>query len=267
MTMIALVAPGQKDEFAKLVSANLRKNADGNVNNVLAELERRGVIRSDNFQRVLAQGNKVNEYVNAKVAEALNTIVAELAENRVGRLRLISGGERVAIAATNGKDTLAKAKDVFYYIDPNFKNWGTDKKFDDTPETEVAVYETIEDGTFVQYFGGFGENFNRLCLTQAQIKAFCRDNRQWLRTDCYATFFLFKVGFEFFVASVRVFADGLHVCIGPFSGDDVWNGEYRRRIVVPKLIVSTQATLAWFLLEGLSSSHRAFFRSLPTFLR
>jgi hypothetical protein len=39
------------------------------------------------------------------------------------RLRLISGREQLILRPTDGKDTLARATDVFSYIDSNFKNW------------------------------------------------------------------------------------------------------------------------------------------------
>jgi len=42
------------------------------------------------------------------------------------RLRLISGREQLILRPTDGNDTLARATDVFSYIDSNFKNWACD---------------------------------------------------------------------------------------------------------------------------------------------
>mgnify|MGYP001612769123 FL=1 len=233
MTMIASIAPERKETLTRMIADASRKATD----DVLAHMESRGVITGDNFQRVLAQGDKVAAQVSTVVREGLSDILAELAENLVGRLRLISGGKSVKLDATDGKETLTKAKDVFVYVDPDFKNWGCDVKSEATPETEVAVYEMVKDGTFQQLFGGFGENLDRLCLSQAQIKAFARDQKNWLRSDGYATFFLFKVGSDFFVAYVDVYAVGLNVYVCRLSNDYVWHAESRHRIVVPQLVL------------------------------
>jgi hypothetical protein len=42
------------------------------------------------------------------------------------RLRVISGREQLILRPTDGNDTLARATDVFSYIDSNFKNWACD---------------------------------------------------------------------------------------------------------------------------------------------
>ena len=226
MPMIA----SNRVETAVQVVVNAARKA---TEETISTLEAQGAINADNFQRILAGGDKVAAAVKTTVA----TLLSELAENVVGRLRLISGGKSVKLATTDGKETLAKAKDVFVYIDPDFKHYGCDVKSEAAPETEVTVYEMVKDGTFAQLFGGFGENLDRLCLTQAQIKAFARDQRNWLRSDGYATFFLFKVGSEFFVADVYVYADGLYVYVHRLSDDLVWDAESRHRIVVPQLVL------------------------------
>lgn len=47
--------------------------------------------------------------------------------------------------------------------------------------------------TFAKIFTSFRGDLDKLCLTQHQIKAFCKKHANWLRTNGYATFFLFKV--------------------------------------------------------------------------
>ena len=42
-------------------------------------------------------------------------------------LNLISGNESLILGAVDGTETLADAKDVFAFIDPDFKNWGADE--------------------------------------------------------------------------------------------------------------------------------------------
>jgi hypothetical protein len=161
--------------------------------------------------------------------ESVNTAV-------VGRLKLISGDKKITVAATDGTETLANTNDVFYYIDNDFRNWGTNVAGKRTVETTVQVYEMIKDGNFSQIYGGFGENLDRLCLSQAQIKVFCRDHRGWLRKEGYGSFFLFKVGTEFFVASVRVYSDGyLYADVDRLSYGFVWRADDRLRFVFPQL--------------------------------
>lgn len=127
---------------------------------------------------------------------------------------------------------IAEASDIFYYIDSDFKNWGTDKD-DNTPwHTTVEVKEITKDGTFAQIF----TDPEKMCLSQGQILEFCRNHKKELRQDGYATFFLFKALDEYFVAYVYVYSGGLGVYVRRFSYDPVfWRAQCRRRIVIPQL--------------------------------
>lgn len=151
-------------------------------------------------------------------------------------LRLISKGETIIIDACDGSETLANANDVFKSgIDSDFKNWGTNKSGNATEDTAVQVREMVQDATFAQMFGSLGTDLDKLCLTQSQIKNFCKKHSNWLRSDGYATFFLFKVDEQFFVAYVFVHSDGLNVHVDRFENDDVWHARYAHRVVVPQL--------------------------------
>ena len=101
-------------------------------------------------------------------------------------------------------------------------------------------------------FGSLGTDLDKLCLTQHQIKTFCEVHKEWLRKDGYATFFLFKVDEQFFVAHVRVSSVGLGVHVFRFGLDDVWYAEYSHRMVVPQLT-------AYFLNPFDSSELKGFF--------
>lgn len=153
-------------------------------------------------------------------------------------LKLLSGAETLMLDALDGKETLATAKETFPSgIDGNFKNWGTNKPGIATKETAVDVYELVKDGNFAQMFGSLGTDLDKLCLTQAQIKNFCKKHPQLLRQNGYATFFLFKVEDQFFVARVYVNSDGLYVNVNRFVRDNVWGAGSSHRMVVPKMIV------------------------------
>ncbi len=151
-------------------------------------------------------------------------------------LRLISAGQKLAVDACDGTETLADASDVFDIIDPDFRNWGADEQGPATVATGVAVYEMDKDATFSQMFGSLSGDVRELCLTQAQIKGFVKKYRQWLRTDGFATFFLFQSRDQLFVAYVSVRSDGrLKVHVYRFERSFVWSAGLRRRLVVPQL--------------------------------
>ena len=151
-------------------------------------------------------------------------------------LKLISGGESLVLDAVDGAETLADAKDVFAYIDPDFKNWSVDERGPATEEAPIAVYEMCRSATFAQMFGELSIDTNKLCLTQHQIKKFVEKFLKWLHKDDYGTFFLFESKGNFFVALVDSNSSGrLLVHVYHFEGSHVWDAENRRRLVVPQL--------------------------------
>ncbi len=136
--------------------------------------------------------------------------------------------------------TIASSKDIFSYIDSDFKSYDADEKLTKTKKTEVAVLEMEEDMTFADMFGEVSKDTESLCLTQAQIIEFVKEHKDKLRTEGYATFFPFKFNGEVFVAGV-LFDDGgsLEVRVRRFSCDGVWSAEYRLRFVVPQLALKS----------------------------
>ncbi len=140
--------------------------------------------------------------------------------------------QSVTLAATSGTATITQSGDVFGYIDPDFAGWGTDQPGVDTPEAPVDVYEQTKNGNFPQLFMSLPDDLRSLCLTQGQIVEFCREHREQLRQDGYATLFLFEAGGELFVAIVNVFDGQLRVLVLRFECDGVWNADRRHRVVV-----------------------------------
>jgi len=151
-------------------------------------------------------------------------------------LRLISGGQELLLDTVDGSRILANAKDTFVYIDPDLVRWGTNEQGLETPETPIEVHEMVKDSTFAQMFGSLNSDVKMLCLTQHQILNFIRKYRDWLRTEGFGTFFLFKSNGHFFVARVDVGSDGrLHVDVRRFGDDDVWLADDRHRVILPQL--------------------------------
>lgn len=226
------ITTGQKDQCATVVKDAARKAAE----EAISELEENGALDGDSIQRV--QGNPK---LSAKIKAYVKGLIVELAENIRGCLKLISGAETLTLDSTDGTEVIAEAGSLFNgYLDSDFRNWKTNVKGNPTEAQNVQVHEMTKDGTFEQIYGGLGDNLDVMCLSQAQIIQFVKKHRKWLREDGYGTFFLFKVGDEFFVASVGVDSDGsLYASVNRVSRDGVWFAGYRRRFVVPQLALAS----------------------------
>lgn len=144
--------------------------------------------------------------------------------------------EPLVLDPADGVEIIADTRGVFSYVDSDLRNWKADEPGQATGKTPVRVYEMVRDATFQQMFASLSSDAQKLCLTQSQIIGFVKKHRQWLRTDGYATFFLFKSYNQHFVASVHFRSDvGLSVSVVRFEHPCVWNGKDRYRVVVPRL--------------------------------
>lgn len=141
------------------------------------------------------------------------------------------------LKATDGKRTIVRARKMFPgYFDDDYVNWGTDVPDQPTGETPFEVLELVKNGKFAQIFGAFGRPLDELCWSQDQIISFVEDHADLLHPKGWATFFLFKVGDEFFVACVGRSGGGqLGARARRLSDDDVWGAGGRYRFVVPQL--------------------------------
>ncbi|MFA7252557.1 MAG: hypothetical protein WC027_01750 [Candidatus Paceibacterota bacterium] len=150
-------------------------------------------------------------------------------------LHSVSEGKIITIGPTSGKKTIAKAKDLFpRYIDEDFINYGTDIESEERPATPVHVLEMINDGLFQQIFSGFGVDLDRLCFTQDQIIEFCEKKTEHLHPYKWMTYFLFKVGDEFFVAGVDRYNGGPEIYIYRLSDKLTRLASRRERVVIPQ---------------------------------
>ena len=213
---------GQGLELAGIITkaiASAAKKTNAGSNKVQAIIERPGII----FQ----------------LAENLFTEDGNTKENS-SILRLISGTEKLAIEALDGKACISDAKKVFFRIDKDFKEWGLDQSGSATGETLVDVSEIVKDATFVQIFTGISSNLEKIVMTQAQIIYFCKKHLDWLRQEKYATFFLTKVAGEcsdeYFVVFVHVVPEGQLIYVGRLGNNKIWAAN-NLRVVYPRLVV------------------------------
>lgn len=140
--------------------------------------------------------------------------------------------QNLPIPATDGTQVIARAKKVFTgHIDYDFKNWNTEVLHPETEATEFAVLEL--EGKYMTFKQMFTDP-EKQCVTQSQIIAFCNEHKDKLYTKC-ATFFLFKVDNEFFVACVDLVGGAWRAYAYRFSHDYVWLAQSRHRVVVPQL--------------------------------
>lgn len=157
-------------------------------------------------------------------------------------LRLISGGETVTISACKSgkKANIYNAKKTFPgYIDDDFKGYGINLPQPATQETDVEVYEMYnKNADFKTLFGSLSSDLKSLAFeSQEQIEKFAQENKQWLRTDGYGTFFLFTEEVDgeekIFVASVDFRSDGLSIDVRHLSIGRVWGAGSEHRLVIP----------------------------------
>ena len=203
------------------------------INKIIWDIQRQLYLKNGSsldpkeVKRVLQQINEgaASQIIVGKVEKLKNSI-----------LTLISGNSSLILDALDGKDLLSEAKDTFGYIDPDFKNYGANSRGKATKEAPVSIYEMAKDATFKDVFGSFSQDLRNLCLTQSQIKNFVIKHRNWLRTDGWATFFLFESNEHLFAARVRVVSRGdLKVNVRRFEYSDVWSAGNHHRVVVPQL--------------------------------
>ena len=141
--------------------------------------------------------------------------------------------ETLIVDKLDGKEFIYGDRKVFKsYIDNDFKNLKLNQASEATKETAVQVHKLAEDATFAKMFTSLSGDLDKLCLTQHQIKRFCVKYPGQLSQGC-ATFFLFKLNGEYFVAHVNVRGDGLDVFVYRFEFDRLWDAGCGHRLVVP----------------------------------
>lgn len=156
-------------------------------------------------------------------------------------LKLVS---TVVLSATDGKEMLVSASDVFDKIEVSGEQiWQFQVPAQSTGETRVTVHKMMRNGHFPKIFQDLGGNDRdrlwQLCLTQSQIKAFCRDRSNWLCANGSGNFFLFRTISQLFVACVRKRASGkLDLEFHDFASAQIWEGDDHHRVVVPQLPVA-----------------------------
>lgn len=200
---------------------------------LVVAVKKNGGTDEDIYRLATPEGESIIEKIAQIISTAGKKAVAKI---QTEYLKLLFVGEIIFINATDGKKTLARAKNIFQYIDSDLKSLGTDKAGDAKEKTEVCIYELTKNTNFGKFFGSLDSNIKNLCFTQSQIIEFVKKHKRWLRGGRYATFFPFETNNEVFVAGVRVFSGGeLEVSVRRFGDLDGWCAGDGDRVVVPRL--------------------------------
>lgn len=198
------------------------------------ELARQGYMSGGEIGLMIRDGSDLTFSIGGLVREKIARTIDLIS----GQVRSISSEAKVSIEPTDGTESLAGAYEVFAAIDPDFVNLKTDVASAPTRRTCVEIFELARDGTFRKILRNLSANLDELCLTQHQIKRFiidqAADGERWLGNESQPTFFLFRIGREYFVAMISRFRDArLEARICEYSLEYVWSATFRPRFVVP----------------------------------
>ncbi len=133
--------------------------------------------------------------------------------------------ENITVSATNGQEKIF-GSDIFnerVYLDyvPIVNTMST-------IETTVRIFEVVNDGTFADFFGSFGEN--RLRWKECQVVQFCREHRDKIRVGSYVTLFELE---GCYVVGVLIDDDNrLRAYVRSVTNPTIWQAYYRRRLII-----------------------------------
>lgn len=156
-------------------------------------------------------------------------------------LELISGAHALVLEPTDGTEILVDSDDIFTRENRFLKMSIRSETCPPTKRALIEVYELKREASLRQIFESLSSDVNTLCLTQAQIINFAKEHRGWLRSDGYATYFLFKSKSKFFIADVADFSSSestqLRVDVYSFLGEnEELNAGRKPRVVVRQLV-------------------------------
>ena len=172
------------------------------------------------------------------ISSAKETVEPKQTPEPVNILRRIYTNEDIVIKASDGKKTLYDAKDVFARRNSAFIDLKLNNKGQATPDTKVEIYELIADATFRQMFNSLTSNWDKLVLTQNQIRDFVQEYRSKLHIDGFGAFFLLKENNEYLIADVYFrWSDKIIVDVIRLGSPDAWLAHDKYRLVAPQLQV------------------------------
>ena len=207
------------------VSGEQHFGIDGQMLEIKSQLRRKG-------------GSPINPIL---VQRALQDIIEGRFSTKAqgNKILKLFSEESMVIEPCDGTEILLEAKEVFaggICNQDDFRKWNLVNPVDATKETVVQVYETIVDeASYLKVFDSLSQDLNKLCLSQHQIKIFCKKYPNWLSPN-EKTYFLFKSVNEFFVAKVDFFEGRLTIHPRRLMVKEVHDYVKSVHVVVPQLV-------------------------------
>lgn len=147
---------------------------------------------------------------------------------------LISQGYELTIEPLNGDMLIGESEMLFTAgISANFKNWNLNKPTIATRETELEVYETNGDGTFLQFFSSLSDLSNEV-VTQEQIINVCTMHHEWLRQGGAMNLFLIRLNGAYLVVNISIKTNGLAATVNTLGGSKIFAGKEKHHIFIPR---------------------------------
>lgn len=211
---------GQIEQLSKVLEA-----AYGNGFEIaLRQLKEDDQIDHEKLNRVLGNGGLMKTMVVSSIKKMLQGLACNGANSFLER---IFARERLTITSTSGNENLVHATDVFGDIELNVgrNNVELDVKCEITEEIEPAVYSLKKNMDLRMVLEAFGKPLEDLCLTQHQIKNFCRDHALRLQDEYLDSWHMVSVFInngKFYVANINLRLDGsknLRICRLSFDGE------------------------------------------------
>ena len=142
----------------------------------------------------------------------------------------------VVMEALNGKISMSIMKKIFKGgMEMSLQNYIQSKPNRATVETLLEVRELIENATLAKIFTKISCDLNKIAMSMAQIVCFCEKHSNFLREEGYATFFLTRIGNEFFVIFVCQENRGLSAGMKRIDFLPQCFAESKHRVVTPRI--------------------------------
>lgn len=232
------VTSGQKADFVRRISDAVRKATE----KAIAELEADELLDKSNLQKLIDAGDVFESIEGSIKQSAKHEMIWRLDQLGNGR-KMLSVGKKLIIGATDGTDTFERATDIFSFVDHDFHCFlgSSPKEPQPTEEMEVAVFQNIREGMFLNIYEAFREDqtvaFGKLAFTQAQVIRFIRDHRRWLNRK-FTAFLIYRFQKEHSlkIALVESHHGKFKITSQEFHGHQppIWRAGKYLRIVVPK---------------------------------
>ncbi len=145
--------------------------------------------------------------------------------------------EKVIIPVMSDTHAVVTESDIVFmsYLQPEFNNAKFDYPLTFTPETAVDRFQTIAEGNFYDYFNSFEIALDKLVLSANQIIDYCDRQRQNIRSTHSTYLFLYMRRNEYYVASVRSYAQGQVLRVYAIQDKCTCSVEGNYCVVVPSI--------------------------------